>query len=94
MTLGTGKNFQTGFLGNNYSYATPVQLSTDFVKDTIALSLDDSEIDGLTPAHDFSPKKEKNKFTIPKDMDMFQVPIILQLLATTKACKDTHQTKM
>ena len=38
MGLSSGKKFLTGLLGNNCSYATPVQMSSNFIDNVLTLS--------------------------------------------------------
>lgn len=79
MDLNSGKKYLTGLLGNNCSCATPVHVTSDFIKDVLTLSTNDTEIEGLNPAPDFSTCAEKRKFSVPEGMNVCQVPAILPL---------------
>ena len=79
MDLNSGKKFLSGLLGNNCSYATPVHISTDIINNVLTLSTTDAEVEGLNPVPEFSVRTKKKKFSIPDNVDMFQVPIVLPL---------------
>lgn len=79
MDLSSGKKFLTGLLGNNCSYANPVQMSSKFIDNVLTLSTNDVEIEGLASVPDFSTKTEKKSFKIPDNLSMCQVPVILPL---------------
>ena len=56
-------------------------MSSDFIKDLLILSTNDTKIDSLNPMSNFFIHTEKTKFNIPDKMSIYQVLVILPLFS-------------
>ena len=66
-----GEKLLTSLLGNYCSYATPIQLSTDFARDILNLSLINTEYKGLSTVLEFLLHTKKKKFDFPNNMTIY-----------------------
>ena len=76
MDLSSRKKYLTCLFGSNYSSTTLVRVSTDFIKDALALSRNNIEINCLNLMLNFSAYTKKKKFNIPDQMSICSAPII------------------